>query len=494
MENAPYREEFDEAITGINIAGPGGVDFNDFSESSSSSKSDEDEKVLYTFYGDNPVFIKRQCFNAYNSKDDVWEYYGDVSTGYNHYEKYIDWENPAFLASGCGIELETTERSTLIYTSEGRIKAIYTPENVTSFSFMLSSLPDYAERNIYRTPLDEYFLAASDMGAFDNYSIKWCDFEIDVEFMLLFDDEKAEEINSKYAENYLLAKKQMKQFYDPLMTEEVRKENFKNEKTYQQVKSLVEDITVGCTNDYEKAVAIEQYFKTSDFVYDIDFYVSDASVENFLFNTKRGICTDYATAMVLMCREAGLYARYVEGFLIQDSIDTDKYTVTAADGHAYVQVWLNGYGWTDFDPTSTNIDSGYVDPTFYIVGSVMILVAIAGLFFFILRPVIAENSFIKKTGRLRGREQLLKLYPRINAIIHKELLLQSEVLTINEVKAVAASRYQMDISELADDFECTAYGDVNCGDKDYMEVYIQLKKSIKSKNKEEHKTARKRKR
>ncbi len=494
LENAPYREEFDEAITGINIAGPAGMDFNDFSESSSSSKSDDTEEVLYTFYGDNPVLIKRQCFNAYNSEENIWEYYGDVTTGENLYGKYIEWENPALLAAGCGIELETAEHRTMVSCESGKVKALYTPENITAFDFMLSSQSDYADKNVYRTPLDEYFLYASNTSTFNTYGFSWYDFDIDVEFMLLFDDERAEEINNSYADNYLMAKNQMKQFYDPLMTEEVRRECFKNDKTYAQVRELVEKIIVGCSNDYEKAAAIENFFKTEDFVYDDNFYSPDGSAENFIFNTKRGICTDYATAMTLMCREAGLYARYVEGFLVQNSIAPKEYTVTAADGHAYVQVWLNGYGWTDFDPTSTNIDNGYVDPTFYIVGSIMLLIAVIGIVFFAVRPIALEKIFIRKTGLLKGREQLLKLYPRINGIVHKELSLKQNILTISELTSAVSETYGIDISELTADYERTAYGGVDCGNKDYIDFYLQLKKSIKIKRAEEQKAMRNKKR
>ncbi len=492
LENAPYREQFDEAITGINISAPANMDFNNFSESSSNNKSDSNDEVLFTFRGDNPILIKRQCFNAYNSDDDVWEYYGDdINTGKNYYDEYINWENPALLAEGCGIKLETTKKSTVTSSENGKLKALYTPENITGFNFMLSSLSDYADKNVYRTPLDEYFVSVGNVGStFDSYSFDWYDFDIDVEFMLLFTDEKAESINTKAAKDYLFAKRQMKSYYDPLMTDEVRRDCFKNEKTQKQVKELVEKIIVGCSNDYEKAVAIEQYLRSEDFIYDKDFYVSDASVENFLFNTKRGICTDYATAMTIMCREVGMYARYVEGFLIQKVDNEGNYSVTSSDSHAFVQVWLDGYGWTDFDPTSSNIDEGYVDPTFYIVGGIMIILVIIGVIILAVRPVIAENMFISRTSALRGRKQLLVIYPRVNKIVHKEMMKKPDIMTVSELKESVITRYNIDISELADDFEKTVYGNVDCGEKNYISYYLLLKKVIKQKKAEERKTSR----
>ena len=100
-----------------------------------------------------------------------------------------------------------------------------------------------------------------------------------------------------------------------------------------------------------KATAIEQYFLSDIFVYDDEFAPVDSSPETFLFNYRRGVCSDYATAMVLLCRELGLKSRYVEGFLVQKyNSENEYYYVTAADSHAYVQVWIDGYGWTGSYP------------------------------------------------------------------------------------------------------------------------------------------------
>lgn len=481
LEFAPYREEFDELITGINIAGGAATDFNSFTDSSSSSRSDDDDdEVLYTIFGDNPIYIKRQCFNAYNSEKDLWEYYGDVSTGYNYYSDYISWENPALLAAECGIKMETEGKFSIISSANGSIHALYTPENIDSIDFTVSSLSDYGLKFIYRTPLDEYF--QSKEYSYDSYALNWWNFDVDVEFMLLYDDEKAEDVDKYYSRLYMKSKEEMKGYYDPLMTETIRRDCYGSEESYIMVKTLVEDITTGCTNDYEKADAIEQYFKSDEFVYDKEFVTTDGSVENFIFNTKRGVCSNYATAMALMCREADLYSRYVEGFLVQKLDDDGNYYVTAADSHAYVQVWLNGYGWTDFDPTSTNIDNGgYYDSTFLIVGVLMLLAVFGGVIVFFVRPIINERKFIRKASLLKGREQLMLIYPRINSLAHKELGIKMNVLTVSELKKAVFDYFGADISETADDFESSFYGNIHCGNKDYMASYINLKKAIKAK-------------
>lgn len=483
LEYAPFREEFDELITGVNMNIANQVDFNQFTESSSyTSSPDDEEKVLYTLRGDNPVYVKRQCFNAYNRETTLWEYQGESLTGYNRYTDYIKWENPAVLAAEYGLELETTRKTTVISAVGDSIHAIYTPENIGSIEFMFSSLSDYGTRYVYRTCFDEYF-HSNDGNSWDSYSVKWYDFDIDVEFMLFYTDELAEKINGTNSKAYLKTKNETRKLHDPLMTEQARRNCYKNDSGYEKVRELVSEITRNCTNDYTKAQAIEQYFKTPEFYYDKEFTPVDGSVENFLFNTKRGICSDYATAMTLMCREAGLYSRYVEGFLVQNIDSEGSFTVTAADGHAYVQVWLDGYGWTDFDPTSANIYEGS-DSTFLIVGIITVLIALAGVIVIFVLPVISELRFTFSAAGLRGTAQLKKLYPRINALVHREMRLKPDVLTVKELKEAVYTQFFVDISETADDYEKAVYGNIDCGNKNYMASYKELRKAIKQHKKQ----------
>lgn len=488
LEYAPFREQFDELITGVNMNVASQVDFNEFTQSSSYTKSnDDDDEILYTIIGDNPVYIKRQCFNAYNSSANLWEYFGESSTGYNYYTNYIKWENPALLAGEYGIKMDTVKESGIISSEKEPVRAIYTPENIASIEFRYSSLSDYGKKHVYRTPFDEYFHSSE--NEWDSYSVSWYDFDIDVEFMLFYTDETAEKIGGAYSEAYLETKGEMWEIYDPLMKDEARRACYKSENDYNRVKALTEEITRNCTNDYAKAVAIERYFKSADFYYDKEFTPADSSIEYFLFKSKRGICTDYATAMTLMCREAGLYSRYVEGFLVQDKDAEGNYTVTAADGHAYVQVWLDGYGWTDFDPTSSNVYNGS-DWTFVIVGLLTLAVVLIAVLIIFVAPVISENSFVSRTGRLRGGVQLRKLYPRINDLVHKELRLKHGILTISELKSAVHENYSVDISQLADDYEKTAYGGIDCGQVNYISFYTELKKAIKQKKAEKRKKKR----
>jgi len=67
---------------------------------------------------------------------------------------------------------------------------------------------------------------------------------------------------------------------------------------------------------------------------------------------KKDFCEYFASAMVVMLREAGVPARLVEGFTTgtYDSA-TNAYVVKEQDAHAWVEVYFPQYGWIEFEPT-----------------------------------------------------------------------------------------------------------------------------------------------
>ena len=59
----------------------------------------------------------------------------------------------------------------------------------------------------------------------------------------------------------------------------------------------------------------------------------------------RGVCQDFAHLMIAACRELGLPARYVSGYVHAPRRGT------AAASHAWCDVFLEGNGWLSLDPT-----------------------------------------------------------------------------------------------------------------------------------------------
>lgn len=67
----------------------------------------------------------------------------------------------------------------------------------------------------------------------------------------------------------------------------------------------------------------------------------------------KGYCTFFATAVTVMARQAGIPARYVEGFLVPATEPGKKtrQTLTGERAHAWAELWLEGIGWIPVDAT-----------------------------------------------------------------------------------------------------------------------------------------------
>lgn len=90
-------------------------------------------------------------------------------------------------------------------------------------------------------------------------------------------------------------------------------------------------------------------------------------VNYFLLENKKGYCTHYATAGVLLARMAGIPARYTAGYVIvgddfnsNTKNDDGTYTIMVKDNrrHAWAEIYLDGYGWVPFEFTE-----GYTQQT-----------------------------------------------------------------------------------------------------------------------------------
>lgn len=126
----------------------------------------------------------------------------------------------------------------------------------------------------------------------------------------------------------------------------------------QRVFEDVAAITAEADTPYDKACAILRHLQRY-YRYTLEPETPPENqdfVTYFLYVGREGYCTYYASAMTVMCRMAGLPARYVEGFVAQPSSDGLAY-VTGEDAHAWTEVYFEGFGWVPFDATP-NQDSG----------------------------------------------------------------------------------------------------------------------------------------
>ena len=75
----------------------------------------------------------------------------------------------------------------------------------------------------------------------------------------------------------------------------------------------------------------------------------------------RGSCRDFALLMMEAVRCLGLAARFVSGYVfVPDAHPAVTVTVGGGATHAWMQVYLPGAGWVDFDPTNSIIGNRHL--------------------------------------------------------------------------------------------------------------------------------------
>jgi transglutaminase-like putative cysteine protease len=132
-----------------------------------------------------------------------------------------------------------------------------------------------------------------------------------------------------------------------------------------RVKSLAHTLLDNIPDAYDKAETLETYLRSPPFSYSPQVKGTPPGrdpVDYFLFDLKQDFCEYFASAMVVMLREAGVPARLVEGFTTgQFDSGTGQYIVREQDAHAWVEAYFPQYGWIEFEPTPSQPPFSRVD-------------------------------------------------------------------------------------------------------------------------------------
>lgn len=195
------------------------------------------------------------------------------------------------------------------------------------------------------------------------------------------------------------------------------------------IKNLAEQITSGLSSDFDKARAIEAYFLNENFIYDQAYQKPVGSnAEYFLTESKTGVCYEYATAMVLLCRSIGLPARYVQGYNLNEMYEANfrgrdcNYVIKVRDAHAFPEVYISGYGWLSFEPTvpsmeileNTQMENQVVMQWGFVL---LIFAILAGTIYFLL-PRIREALFRKRLHSMPSSECASAVFQHMRLLMH----------------------------------------------------------------------------
>jgi transglutaminase-like putative cysteine protease len=132
-------------------------------------------------------------------------------------------------------------------------------------------------------------------------------------------------------------------------------------------KALAQTLRASAGSDDAFIRALLAKFREEEYFYTLEPpRLERDSVDDFLFNTRRGFCEHFASAFTFMVRAAGIPARVVTGYQGGEfNPMSGWFIVRQADAHAWSEVWLEGRGWVRFDPTAAvapeRIEGGGLD-------------------------------------------------------------------------------------------------------------------------------------
>ena len=89
----------------------------------------------------------------------------------------------------------------------------------------------------------------------------------------------------------------------------------------------------------------------ADFAYDKTATTVTSTIDD-VFESRAGVCQDFAHLTLACLRSHGLAARYVSGYLATTPPPGKERVVGADATHAWVAVWVPGGGWLAVDPTN----------------------------------------------------------------------------------------------------------------------------------------------
>ncbi len=127
------------------------------------------------------------------------------------------------------------------------------------------------------------------------------------------------------------------------------------------IAALAREKTANLDTPFEMGMALEQWFRSSDFQYTTDITPGHGATDlaEWLLDEyadtpfhRAGYCENFATSMAVMARTLDIPSRVVLGFTPGEATTGDNVVVVRdRNAHAWVELWMPTQGWVRFDPT-----------------------------------------------------------------------------------------------------------------------------------------------
>lgn len=486
-----------------------------FRGSSSGQQFRGNNSTIPLFYvkAEEPLHFKTSTYTSYNFGNDSWkgkEYDSDKEKNVSSYPCEIDkpGELPERLLQAASMDSSFAQKYGLtefvgknieqpdtksvdVYTQYRSGGSVPVPENVseitdTTFEGRLKlSVSGVLNQSEYEYDRDERFSFSYSQASFmDNeFNRKFINKISSADYKSLLADAR-EIFRDAYRTAPDSEADDLERAYKVIVSEYKTYSRAMNELDYDdnvKIRELAQSVTTGLSTDYAKAQKLELYFFNNGYEYDLEYVKSQAeNVENFIFQTKRGVCYEYATAMVLMTRACGIPARYCEGYYMTDYKENSdlgtNFVITPMDAHGYPEVYIKGLGWTVFEPTisspsqSSDTKQQEAENGLAAAGFVLLGVAVVILLVYLLLPTVLHKVFIRLCRKKAPSAAAIAAMQRVCRVYRL-----GRTVTSAETESAVRAMSGADISQLTMLFDRAAYGGEQLTEAERgkaIEVYI----------------------
>ncbi len=120
-----------------------------------------------------------------------------------------------------------------------------------------------------------------------------------------------------------------------------------------RVRDLAARLAEGASEDETVVERVVAHLR-ENYRYSLDVGAMDRQdpIADFLFRKREGWCEYFAGSAAVLLRTQGIPTRYVRGFnVIGSQKKGDHYVVREWDRHAWIEAFIEGKGWLEYDPT-----------------------------------------------------------------------------------------------------------------------------------------------
>ncbi|MEJ2131070.1 MAG: DUF3488 and transglutaminase-like domain-containing protein [Gammaproteobacteria bacterium] len=121
-------------------------------------------------------------------------------------------------------------------------------------------------------------------------------------------------------------------------------------------RAFARDLMAASASPHDFVLRLLDYFGDEPFYYTLSpgLLPKTDAVDAFMFDSRRGFCSHFASSFAFIARAAGVPARVVGGYQGGELGTLGNYvSVRQYDAHAWAEVWLEGEGWVRADPTAS---------------------------------------------------------------------------------------------------------------------------------------------